>query len=136
MKHLIKLLPILLGLMFATTSCVVDWDDDDWDEHEYCHNDDWAIKDYMQRGYWYPEYKSGLTPCEYDSYFYFTHSSVYWYDCHGEMYDYGTYEIYDGYLNIRYHNGDRDRFDVIDWSHDHLVLRAHDGTEFYYERHY
>lgn len=136
MRRLLKYLPIVLGLMFASSACVVSWDDDDdWHDNRY-HNQDWQIENYLRTGYWYPEYKSGLTPCEYDSYFYFDGSWVYFYNCHNERYDSGTFEVWDGYLTIRYRNGDRMRYDVIEWNCDHLVLRADDGTEFFYERHY
>lgn len=135
MKKLLKLIPILLSLLFAASSCVVVDRDDPWEDDRRYYDPDEELCLYLREGRWYPQSKSGLTDCEFNSYMIFRGGSMYTYDCHDVNYDAGTYNVRDGYLNITYDNGDHMRYQIMMASGGELELRStNDGITYLYVR--
>ncbi|MCQ2192913.1 MAG: hypothetical protein MJZ23_08670 [Paludibacteraceae bacterium] len=143
MKKLVKILPILIGFLFLGNGCVVETDDyyDDYYWHDdyhydnnYWHNRDLDIYNYISYGRWYPYSRHGLSQCEYDSYFEYRNWYMHMYDCHNYEYDGGSISIDHGYIHIHYRNGDHEEFYVKKFSNRELILQAHDGHEYHYQR--
>lgn len=138
MKKLLKFIPLLIGIVFATSSCII-VDDDPWDEHDdhYCYDPDEEMCLYLREGRWYPASKSGLTECEFNSYMVFRGGHMYTYDCHEINYDSGVFEVHNNYLSIHYSNGDWMEYRIIKASCDELEIRStSDGITYLYVRNY
>ena len=94
-------------LIFVVSSCVIDIDDDDWDNNSRAD---------LYGGYWYPNSSYGLTTCEYNSYFRFSGSNYEFYDCDNYLDDSGIFYLDGRYLIIDYSDGTENKYyiDYID----------------------
>ncbi|MCQ2208287.1 MAG: lipocalin family protein [Paludibacteraceae bacterium] len=134
MKKLLKFIPVLIGILFASNSCIV-VDDDPWEDDHYYYDPDEETCLYLREGRWYPASRSGLTECEFDSYMVFRGGHIYTYDCHDINYDSGVFDVHNNYLNIRYSNGDRMEYRIIRACGDELEIRStYDGITYIYVR--
>lgn len=136
-KRFLFSLPIALGIAFTASSCLVVDGEDYWDDdHHAPHYDAY---DYIDYGVWYPEFRSGHTYCEFDSYInFYDEGRVELVDCDGVRYDSGRYHFIgksNSELVIEYRNGDVEYYYVNRLNWNQLVLESEETGKLYYYVH-